>query len=43
MTLPSKSRIAIDKDGKPVVLFTSQWELEYAEKENPGVEFKSAS
>jgi peptide chain release factor 3 len=43
MTLPSKSRIAVDKDEKPVVLFTSQWELEYAEKENPGVEFKSAS
>jgi peptide chain release factor 3 len=43
MTLPSKSRIAVDTAGKPVVLFTSAWELEYAEKENPGVEFRAAS
>jgi peptide chain release factor 3 len=42
MTLPSKSRVAIDSDGHTVVLFTSSWELEYAEKENPGVEFKAA-
>ncbi|HYM59594.1 MAG TPA: peptide chain release factor 3 [Thermoanaerobaculia bacterium] len=43
MTLPSKSRIAIDDEGHPVVLFTSQWELDYAEKENPGVGFRLAS
>jgi peptide chain release factor 3 len=43
MTLPSKSRLAVDTDGKPVVLFTSTWELEYAEKENPGVTFSAAS
>ena len=43
MTLPSKSRIAVDTSGKPVVLFTSSWELEYAEKENPGVTFRLAS
>jgi peptide chain release factor 3 len=43
MNLPSKSRIAIDRVGDPVVLFTSQWELEHAQKENPGVEFKAAS
>ncbi|HEX7154702.1 MAG TPA: peptide chain release factor 3 [Thermoanaerobaculia bacterium] len=43
MTLPSRSRIALDKDEKPVILFTSPWELEYAQKENPGVEFRSAS
>jgi peptide chain release factor 3 len=43
MTLPSKSRIAVDKDEKPVILFASAWELEYAQKENPGVEFRSAS
>jgi len=43
MTIPSKSRIAIDTAGKPVILFTSPWELDYAEKENPGVEFRSAS
>jgi len=43
MTLPSKSRLAVDNEGHPVVLFTSAWELEYAEKENPGVVFSSAS
>jgi hypothetical protein len=43
MTLPSKSRLAIDSAGHTVVLFSSPWELEYAEKENPGLEFKSAS
>jgi peptide chain release factor 3 len=43
MSLPSKSRLAVDKNGHAVVLFASAWELEYAEKENPGVEFKSAS
>jgi peptide chain release factor 3 len=43
MVLPSKSRIAIDTAGKPVILFTSSWELDYAEKENPGVQFRSAS
>jgi peptide chain release factor 3 len=43
MTLPSRSRLAVDKDGHAVVLFTSQWELEYAEKENPATQFLSAS
>ncbi|HEX9163194.1 MAG TPA: peptide chain release factor 3 [Thermoanaerobaculia bacterium] len=43
LTLPSRSRLATDRYEHPVVLFTSSWELEYAEKENPGVEFKSAS
>ena len=43
MTLPSRARVAIDSDGHAVVLFTSEWELEYAQKENPGVEFKLAS
>jgi peptide chain release factor 3 len=43
MTLPSKSRIAIDTAGNPVTLFTSSWELDYAEKENPGVTFTVAS
>jgi peptide chain release factor 3 len=43
MTLPSKSRIVLDSVNEPVVLFTSSWELEYAQKENPGVEFRSAS
>jgi peptide chain release factor 3 len=43
LNLPSKSRLALDRAGNPVVLFTSQWELEYAEKENAGVEFRAAS
>jgi peptide chain release factor 3 len=43
LNLPSKSRLAVDRAGHPVVLFTSQWELEYAEKENAGVEFRAAS
>ncbi len=42
MTLPTRSRIATDNSGSPVILFTSSWELEFAEKENPGVEFRSA-
>jgi peptide chain release factor 3 len=43
MNLPSKSRIALDSSDRPLVLFTSTWELEYAQKENPGVEFLAAS
>jgi len=43
MTLPSRSRLAVDSTGDAVVLFTSPWELEYAEKENPGVSFLAAS
>jgi peptide chain release factor 3 len=43
MTLPSRSRLAVDRYGHTVVLFTSEWELEYAQKENPGVEFLAAS
>jgi peptide chain release factor 3 len=39
LTLGSKSRLAVDRDGNAVVLFTSSWELEYAEKENPAVRF----
>jgi peptide chain release factor 3 len=42
LTLPSKSRIAVDSAGHSVVLFTSDWELEHAQKENPGVEFRAA-
>ncbi|HUP48876.1 MAG TPA: peptide chain release factor 3 [Thermoanaerobaculia bacterium] len=43
LTLPSRSRIAVDSASQAVVLFTSPWELEYAEKENPGLEFRTAS
>lgn len=39
ITLPSKSRVTVDRNGNAVVLFTSSWELEYAEKENPSVRF----
>ena len=43
LTLPSRSRVAVDRAGHAVVLFTSDWELDYATKENPGVEFLVAS
>ncbi len=43
MTLPSRARIATDRNGHAVVLFTSEWELEFAQKENQGVEFAAAS
>jgi peptide chain release factor 3 len=43
MNLPSRSKIATDSAGRAVVLFSSQWELDYAEKENPGVAFLSAA
>jgi peptide chain release factor 3 len=43
LSLPSRSRLAIDHEGRPVALFSSAWELEHAEKENPGVTFSTAS
>ncbi|HYO76609.1 MAG TPA: peptide chain release factor 3, partial [Thermoanaerobaculia bacterium] len=43
MTLPSRARVATDSAGQAVVLFSSEWELEFAQKENAGVEFKAAS
>jgi peptide chain release factor 3 len=43
MTLPSRSRVATDRNGAAVVLFTSDWELEYAQKENPGVQWSAAA
>ena len=43
LNLPSRSRVAVDRSGHPVVLFSSDWEMDYAMKENPGVEWKTAS
>jgi peptide chain release factor 3 len=43
MTLPSRARVATDRNGRAVVLFSSDWELEFAQKENQGVEFAVAS
>jgi len=43
MNLPSRSKLAVDSAGRAVVLFSSQWELDYAEKENPGIAFLSAA
>jgi peptide chain release factor 3 len=40
LALPSRTRLAIDSDGRPVVLFTSAWELELAEKDNKSVAFE---
>ena len=30
---------AVDRDDRPVLLFESNWELQYVERENPGVQF----
>jgi peptide chain release factor 3 len=43
MNLPSRARIATDRDGRAVVLLTSDWELELAQKENPGLTWSSAA
>jgi peptide chain release factor 3 len=43
MNLPTKARVATDASGRTVVLFTADWELEHAQKENPDVEFQTAS
>jgi peptide chain release factor 3 len=43
MNLPTRARVATDSAGKAVVLFTADWELEHAMKENPGVEFSAAN
>jgi peptide chain release factor 3 len=43
MNLPTKARVATDASGRTVVLFTADWELQHAEKENPDVEFQTAS
>jgi peptide chain release factor 3 len=40
LSLPSRTRLAVDTDGRAVVLFTSAWELELAEKDNPKVSFE---
>jgi len=40
LSLPSRTRLAVDSDDRAVVLFTSDWELELAEKDNPGVKFE---
>jgi peptide subunit release factor RF-3 len=31
--------VVTDRGGREVVLFTSEWALQYAERENPGVRF----
>jgi len=43
LNLPSRSKLCVDSAGRVVVLFSSQWELDYAEKENPGVKFLLAA
>jgi peptide chain release factor 3 len=43
MSLPSRSRLTTDTHGHAVVLFTSPWELDMAQKDNAGVEFLAAS
>ncbi|HEX7705570.1 MAG TPA: peptide chain release factor 3 [Thermoanaerobaculia bacterium] len=43
MVLPSRSRVATDSEGRAVVLFTSEWELDFAQKENPDVNWNTAA
>jgi peptide chain release factor 3 len=43
LNLPTKARVATDASGRTVVLFTADWELEHAQKENPDVELQTAS
>src|SRR3954464_11326814 len=43
MSLPSRTRLTTDTHGHAVVLFTSAWELDMAQKDNAGVEFLAAS
>ena len=40
LSLPSRTRLAVDSEGREVVLFTSAWELELAEKDNKNVAFE---
>lgn len=34
---PISSKLAYDRDERPVVLFSSDWELEYCQEKNPGI------
>jgi len=43
LRLPSKSRFALDSSANLVVLFNSEWELDYYQKENPKVAFRAAN
>ena len=43
LSLPSRTRLTVDHNGHAVVLFSSSWELELAQKDNPTVEFLSAA
>jgi len=43
MSLPSRTRLTTDTHGRAVVLFTSAWELDIAQKDNAGVEFLAAA
>ncbi|HEY6140858.1 MAG TPA: peptide chain release factor 3 [Thermoanaerobaculia bacterium] len=43
LSLPSRTRLTTDTHGHAVVLFTSAWELDMAQKDNAGAEFLSAS
>ena len=34
---------AVDREDRPVLLFESNWELQYAERENPKAKFLATS
>ncbi len=39
LTLPNNVLSASDRTGRRVLLFPSEWDLQYCERENPGVQF----
>jgi len=43
LNLPSRTRLATDTTGRAVILFSTSWALELAEKDNPAVTFSAAS
>ncbi len=43
LQLPYAAKAVVDRNGDRVVLFQSEWEVSYAQRENPGVRFNSVS
>ena len=43
MRLPSTTKVVLDQDARPAVLFQSQWDAEYVMREYPKVTFSAAS
>ena len=37
----SGTRTTTDREGRPVMLFETEWALDYAQRNNPGIQFLS--